>query len=148
MTRLDLWAGALVAALLCCACDYAAKWRDAQVAESHKLAQGDRITPPVRPPAKAADFVDDLPVEKAWPVLEYSEKGDNVRTKLLSTRDAEQTTLFVDQRLRDLGYASGDNISRLLEGASYSGKGKYSLIMVRVTMNSTGQVTVELTGAK
>jgi hypothetical protein len=144
MWRVTVRLCALAVVTLPISCDYAAKWRDVQVAESHELAQGDRITPPVSPPAEAEDLADDLPVEAAWPVLEYSESGGSVNAKLLSTRDAEQTTLFVDGRLRELGYESGDNLSRLLEGVTYRGKGKYAEIYAKVNMNSSEQVTVEL----
>src|SRR5688500_4841854 len=75
LTPLAWRLGALAVVFTLASCDYAAKWRDAQVAESHSLAQGDRIIPPVSPPAKAADLAGDLPVEASWPVLEYSASG-------------------------------------------------------------------------
>jgi hypothetical protein len=133
-------------ALLLTSCPWAAKFRDQQVAESHKLAEGDRITPPISPPAKVGDFADDLPADKAWPVLEYSDSGGTVSAKLLSTSSSEQTIQWVDNRLHEMGYESSDNISRMLEGVTYSGKGKYSSIYVKVDMNSSDQVTVELHG--
>jgi len=134
-------------ALTLASCKFASQWRDQQVAESHRLAQGDRITPPVSPPAKAADLAADLPVDAGWPVLEYSAGGRSVSAKLLSTQGAEQTTQWVDARMRAMGYDSGDNMSRLLEGATYSGKGKYAQIWAKVSMNSSEQVTLELKGS-
>ena len=136
------------AATLLTACPWAAKFRDQQVAESHKLAQGDRITPPVSPPASAADFEDDLPVDKTWPVLEYKDNGDSLNVKLLSTANAEQTITWVHGRFAQMGYATNDNMSRILEGTTYSGKGKFSQIYVKVDMNSSEQVTVTFTGTK
>jgi len=132
--------------LLLSSCPWAAKFRDQQVAESHKYAEGDRITPPVSPPAKAEDLADDLPVDKTWPVLEYSENNGTVTTKLLSTSTSEQTIQWVDGRLHEMGYESSDNISRMLEGVTYTGKGKYTSIQVKVDMNSSEQVTVALIG--
>ena len=137
----------LVGLLFLASCKFAGQWRDKQVAESHSLAQGDRIIPPVSPPAKAEDLADGLPVDKGWPVLEYNASGGTVNAKLLSTSTAEQTTEWVDSRLHAMGYDSGDNLSRLLDGVTYSGKGKYAQIYVKVGMNSSEQVTVELKGS-
>ena len=142
-----------VAATLACvtlltSCPWAAKFRDQQVAESHRLAQGDRITPPVSAPAKAEDFEDDLPIDKTWPVLEYKRDSAGVHLKLLSTANAEQTVVWVDGRLRQMGYESGDNMSRLLEGVTYAGKGKYSQIHVKVDLNGSEQVTVDILGTE
>jgi hypothetical protein len=129
-------------------CPWAAKFRDQQIAESHSLAQGDRITPPVSPPARAEEFEDDLPVDKTWPVLEYKEEIHSIHLKLLSNATAEQTITWIDGRLRQMGYQSGDNMSRMLEGVAYAGKGKYSQIHVKVDMNSSEQVTVDLNGTE
>jgi hypothetical protein len=140
----------LILALLCLltACPQAAKFRDQQIAESHKLAQGDRITPPVVPPAKAEDFEEELPVDKTWPVLTYLDEGGTLSVKLLSTANAEQTVQWIHNRFAQMGYATNDNFSRILEGVTYAGQGKYSQIYVKVDLNSSEQVTVELRGTK
>ena len=142
-----------VAALLLCVsvmlsagCPQMAKWRDSQVAESHTLAQGDKVVPPVTPPAKASDLAGNLPVDPSWLVYEYSDK-DGVDVKLISTAGAEKTTEWIDGKLHEMGYDSGDNMSRLLDGVSYSGKGKYSSIWIKVDMNSSDQVLVEERGS-
>src|SRR5687767_8468496 len=114
LTVLSWRLAALAVVFLLASCDYAAKWRDAQVAESHSLAQGDKIIPPVSPPAKAADLTDDLPVEASWPVLEYSASGGSVTAKLLSTAGAEQTAVWIHERFAQMGYATSDNFSRIL----------------------------------
>ncbi|MDQ3022822.1 MAG: hypothetical protein M3R04_00330 [bacterium] len=133
--------------LLLVGCNYANKWKNQQVATSHSIAAGNPVTPPATAPAKAKDLADDLPVDPAWQVYEYAENGSTVSVKLLSTNGAEGTTLWLDARLREMGYESGDNISRLLEGVTYSGKGKYENIFVKIGMNNDDQVTVELRGS-
>lgn len=138
----------LAFALLLASCPQAAKFRDQQIAESHSLAQGDRITPPVTAPAKAEDFEDDLPVDKTWPVLEYKEDPGSIHLKLLSNASAEQTITWIDGRLHTMGFESGDNLSRILEGVTYMGKGKYSRIYVKIDVNSSEQVTVDIKGTE
>jgi hypothetical protein len=138
----------LALTLLLTACPWAAKFRDQQVATSHQLAQGDRITPPLNPPARAEEFEDVLPVDKTWPVLEYTQNPGDIHLRLLSTATAEQTVTWVDSRLQTMGYASSDNLSRMLEGATYVGKGKYSQIYVKVDLNSSEQVTVDIKGTE
>jgi hypothetical protein len=129
-------------------CNYANKWKNSQIAESHAIAQGSKIAPPATPPAEAKDLAEDLPVDAAWQVYDYSEAGDTTSAKLISSVGAEQTTEYIDSRLHSMGYDSGDNLSRILEGVTYSGRGKYSSIYVKVDMNTADQVTVELRATK
>jgi hypothetical protein len=132
--------------LLATGCDEAKTFKQQQIKASNTIAQGSAITPPATPPARAEDLADDLPVDLAWTVLEYNDNGGQVTAKLLSTSSAEATTLFVHGWLEQRGYDSGDNLSRLLDGVTYTGQGKYKRIYAKVGLNTADEVTVELRG--
>jgi hypothetical protein len=137
--------GTLLCALA--GCDYASKWKNQQVATSHAIAQGDKVTPPATPPARAEDLGDDLPVYSLWKVIEYTEGDGTVMVKLLSNTGAGSTTIWLSDRLSQMGYENADNQSRLLDGVTCIGRGKYKNIWVKVDMNTSDQVTVELQGS-
>jgi hypothetical protein len=140
----------LLAAILLAGCDLIGQWRDSQVERSHKLAKGSEVTPPApgQELADAADYDDKLPLQKEWPIVEFSETSDNVRLVLLAGRDTAGTAMWVLGRLKELGYATDDNPSRLLEGGTFAGEGKYKSLYVKVTENTAGQCTVELAGTE
>jgi hypothetical protein len=150
------WSFLLCAGLLLApACDQLEGWRDSQVQQSHQAVQGSKVTPPAQPASVPDSVKDELPLDPSFTVLSYSAEGgghggpphqDNGGMTLtaLSPWDAEQTALWLVGRLGALGYDSGDNASRVLEGATYTRQtGSYTSLYVKLSLNTAKQCTVE-----
>jgi hypothetical protein len=134
----------LLAILLAASCDQLASWRDGQVAESKRIAKGSQIDPPAQPPSVPDSVRRELPLDGSFTVLTYTEQGGTASLTALSPWDAEKTALWLVGKLGELGYDSGDNASRVLEGATYAkGSGTYRSLYVKLSLNTSEQCTVE-----
>jgi hypothetical protein len=135
---------AILFAALLISCDQFDAWRDGQVAESKRIAKGSKIDPPAQPVSIPDSLRSELPLDGSFTVLTYSEQGGTASLTALSPWNAEKTALWLVQRLGELGYDSGDNASRVLEGATYSkGSGGYRSLYVKLGLNTSEQCTVE-----
>jgi hypothetical protein len=144
---------------LAASCDEARQWRDSQVAQSHKIAQGSKVTPPATPIEVPDSVRDELPLDSSFTILSYSgpgngggsppPQGDTVSLTAFSPWPAEQTALWLVARLGELGYDSGDNASRVLEGAEFHrDRGTYRTLYVKLGLNTAEQCTVEYRAGK
>jgi hypothetical protein len=144
-----LTVGLALTVTLVSSCDYIADWRDSQVDRSPMLAKGSRIDPPPKPVEVPGGLEDELPFNPTWTVLEYSDAGDNMSLRALSSQDAGATSLWLIQRLGELGFSTDDNASRLLEGATYTKTGgDWQSVQVKVDLNTSEQCIVELRAGK
>jgi hypothetical protein len=85
----------------------------------------------------------ELPLDDSFTILKYNE-GGVLLLDALSPWDALKTAQWMLARLGELGYDSGDNPSRLLEGATYlRGSGKYRELYIKVGLNTADQCTIE-----
>lgn len=134
----------LAALLLAASCNEVDEWRDGQIAESQRIAQGSQITPPEQPISVPDSLRRELPLDDSFTILSYSEAGGAHSVTALSPWKAEQTALWLVSKLGELGYDSGDNPSRVLEGATYQrSRGAYRSLYVKLSLNTSDQTTVE-----
>jgi hypothetical protein len=144
-----LGAATIAVLLLTSSCNEAKQWRDSQVAQSHQIAQGSKVTPPAAPITVPDSVRRELPLDDSFTVLSYSETGSNVTLTALSPWEAEKTALWLVGKLGELGYDSGDNASRVLEGAEYHrDRGTYRTLYVKLSLNTAEQCTVEYRAGK
>ena len=137
---------ALLATMLA-GCNQLAKWRNSQVAESHRIAEGSKITPPAQPLTLPSDVASALPLDPSFTVLSFSQTDSSVRVTLLSAWDAERTVQWLYADMQRRGYENQDNPSRMLEseGLEYTCTGaKYPNVRIRVGMNTAEQATVDI----
>jgi len=137
---------ALLATMLA-GCNKLAAWRNAQVAESHRIAQGSKITPPTPPITVPDDVRSALPIDPSFTVLSFSQTDSSVRVTLLSAWDTQRTTEWLYAEMQRRGYENQDNPSRMLEseGLEYTCTGaKYPNVRIRVGMNTAEQATVDI----
>lgn len=146
MGRLSVFA--LIACLvLLVGCNELAKWRASQIQTSHTAAQqGGPVVPPATPVTIPGSVLATLPIDESFTFTEYSRQGDTIHIKAISPWDAATTANWMLSRLAELGYDSGDNPSRILEGCDYMGseKTEYKSIRVKVDLNSSDQCLVEI----
>jgi hypothetical protein len=144
--------------LLASSCNEAKQWRDSQVAQSHQIAKGSTVTPPAIPIEVPSSVRRELPLDDSFTVLSYSGPGngggsppsqDAVLLTVLSPWGAEKTALWLVGKLGELGYDSGDNPSRVLEGTEFHrDRGTYRTLYAKLSLNTSEQCTVEYRGRK
>lgn len=133
--------------LLAAGCPQAARWRDAQIAQSQRLAQGQRVTPPAQPISIPKAVREELPLDDSFTITEFSGSAGNraVTVAGLSAWDTESTALWMIRKLGQLGYESDENPSEILNGAEYyHPKRRYRRLVVTVTMNTADQCILRL----
>jgi hypothetical protein len=135
-----------LALVLATGCKNIAKWRDQQIAESARVAQGSKITPPARPPVIPSDVRDALPLDPSFTILSYADNAGAVHVLALSAWETTQTAQWVSAWLQQQGYDSEDNPSQILSGMTFTKTGaRYESVKATVTLNTADQCTVELT---
>jgi len=147
MGRLARTLAVLIALGWLASCNLLANWRDSQIQASHTAAQqGGPVLPPPVPIVVPDSVLRDLPLDKSFTFLQYTKNGDNVEIKAISAWDAATTSNWMLARLTELGYDSGDNPSRILEGCDYYGNqgAKYKVIRAKVDLNASDQCLVEI----
>jgi hypothetical protein len=127
---------------LCCSCDEVGRWRDGQIATSNQLAKSGAIEPPEKPVEVPDSIRDDLPLGEQWTILSYADTGGKVSVRALTEDDTARVAFAMLGRLRELGYETDDNPSRILEGVIYSRKD--DKLYVRVELNSAEQSLITL----
>jgi len=134
----------LAACSLLSACNELKQWRNSQIQQSHKIAQGSSITPPAQPISVPDGVRKELPLDDSFTILSYSDSGDTVNLSALSAWDATTTAQWLVARLSELGYDSGDNPSRILEGVEYRReRGDFTALYIKLSLNTSDQCTVE-----
>ena len=137
--------GALLLLAAMSGCNKLATWRNQQVATSHQLAQGNKITPPSTPVQVPDDVRAELPLDPSFTTLSYSESGGEVRMSLLSAWDTTKTCEWLLTQMQQWGYEIGDNPSRILEGLDFTyEKAKYKRVRITVSLNTEDQTTVAI----
>jgi hypothetical protein len=130
--------------LLLAGCDQLKAWRNGQVRQMHQLAQGSKVTPPAQPVSVPDSVKDELPLDPTFTVLSYSGSSGSATLTALSPWDGTKTAEWLVARLGQLGYDSGDNASRILDGATYQKSGgAYHSLYVKLSLNTAEQCTVE-----
>jgi hypothetical protein len=150
MSRALITVGILLCLVQLTGCNLLAKWRDSQIQTSHTAAQqGGPVLPPATPITIPSGVLATLPLDQSFTFTDYSKQGDDVIVKAISAWDAATTANWMLARLAQLGYDSGDNPSRILEGCDYLGnsESKYKSIRVKVTLNSSDQCLVQISTA-
>jgi hypothetical protein len=130
-----------------CSCNILADWRDRQIKASHTAGRSLKpIEPPAVPIVVPDNVLETLPADKSFTFLNYAKSGDKVSLKAISPWDAETTSLWMLARLKELGYDSGDNPSRILEGCDFFGEMgvRYDSIWTRVDLNAAEQCLIEI----
>ena len=131
--------------LMVAACPKLGEWRDRQIATSSNLAQGQQIKKPQQAVSMPPETTEDLPINPSFTVLEYTEHGSHVHVSVLSAWDAQQTTIWLVGEMARRGYESGDNASRILEGATYyHDKARFESIWLKVNLNTASQCSIEM----
>ena len=128
-------------------CNEIAEWRDRQIQQSHTAAQqGGPVLPPAVPITVPGNVLESLPVNDSFTFTHYTKHGNIVELKAISPWDTATTSNWMLARLAELGYESGDNPSRILEGCDYFGGSEtvYSSIWAKVDLNSADQCLVEI----
>ena len=149
VVRLSLALAFLLVLFSLSACDMLANWRDNQVQSSHTYAQqGGHVLPPATPITIPQSIARDLPVDPSFTYTLYTDSGGNIFIDAISAWDTLTTTQWMIGKLAQLGYDSGDNASRILEGVDYSGSKntEYDRIHVKVTLNGSDQCVLEIRG--
>ena len=134
--------------LLTYGCDKVERWRDSQVRTSSELARGSEVTPPAQAVEVPDSVREDLPLREEWTILSYSEADGVHSVEALVESDPAAVSQDLHGRLAELGYATADNFSRILEGATYFGPGDFKSVFVRVTLNTSEQTLVTLRAAE
>jgi hypothetical protein len=137
--------------ILVTGCPQAAAWRDAQIAQSKSIAQGDRVEPPQPPIAVPKDVAAELPLHDTFIITQYTatSSADSVTVCALSQWDTEQTALWMLTELDRMGYQAEHNPSEVLNGLDvFNDQLEYQNLTVKVTMNNSGQCLVRLDAAK
>jgi len=153
-TSLGMAGAAALAALLlplATGCPQAARWRDAQIAQSQQIAQGQTVTPPAQPISVAADVRAELPLDDSFVITEYSATPGNREVTLaaISAWNIETTALWLTQELQRLDYESGENPSEILNGVEYlNSERRYQRLVVKATLNTADQCLVRLEAAE
>jgi len=150
-TSLILTCCAALAVLLCGGCPQMARWRDAQIAQSQQIAQGQKIAPPAQPISVPGSVREELPLDDSFVITEYSASAGNreVTVAAISAWDTEQTATWMISKLREMGYDSGENPSEILNGVEYyNADRRYQRLTVKVTLNTADQCLVRLEAAK
>jgi len=138
---------------LLASCNQLKHWRNGQIQQSRKIAQGSAVTPPAQPPSVPDSVREQLPLDASFTILSYSgggsgtapSTGGTVSLTALSAWDATATAQWLVAKLGALGYDSGDNPSRVLDGAEYHrDSGDYHTLYVKLSLNTAEQCTVEL----
>lgn len=88
----------------------------------------------------------ELPLDSSFVIDSVQQlPGGNYAIEATSSQDTLQTSTLLISRLQQLGYETGDNPSRILEGASYSKpQGKVRELEVRVSLETDGSCRVYL----
>ncbi len=126
-------------------CNELAEWRDNQIKTSHDLVNANKLIPPDPPITIPSKIANQLPWKADFVAITYSAERGEVLITALAPEDTLITTKWMLTRLAQLGYDSGDNPSRILEGVEYtSDNATYGSLYVKVTMNVHEQCSVEL----
>jgi hypothetical protein len=88
-----------------------------------------------------------LPIDPSYNVVSYSYLNGEVHAYLTTSQNAMDTTTAVVQRLAELGYDSGDNPSRILEGVEYTSEtAAFKRLRVKVTLTDEETCVIQLDG--
>ena len=88
----------------------------------------------------------ELPLDARFTIEALNEQqGGVVELEAISSDDLLETSKYLVSSLARLGYESGDNASRILEGVTYSkDSGKVRELFVKLTQDNDGKVRVIL----
>lgn len=125
-------------------CNELDEWRAGQIKASGDAARGSAVEAPETPVEVPSGVRRELPLHDDWTILSYSDASGLPHVRALSTDDTTPIALYLLQRLGELGYEPGDNVSRILEGTVYSGRGRYTNLFVRVELNTSEQTLITL----
>lgn len=129
-------------------CNELKDWRDSQIRQSHSAASAGKLIAPAQPISIPASITKELPWDPGFVVVTFHESREGVAITALSPWDTLQTSKWMLTRLWHLGYDSGDNPSRILEGVEYASQAaKFPKLFVKVTMNTHEQCIVEYSGS-
>jgi hypothetical protein len=146
--KLPDWAcglGCLVLVAGLTGCNLLADWRDSQVSKSGAATSSGQVQPPAQPLSIPAGVASALPVPDNSTVVMYMEGGGATTISLISPWDTLATCNWMLGRLQELGYDSGDNPSRILEGVEYSNsRAKFPRVKVQVTLNTSDQCLIDI----
>ena len=137
--------------LLLTGCPQAARWRDAQIAQSQSIAKGDAVDVPQQPVVVPQKVARELPLHESFIITKYTatKNGDAVVVAALSQWDTERTAIWLLEELGKLEYETDENPSEVLNGIEcYSTRRKYEKLKATVTLNNSGQCLVRLEAAK
>lgn len=149
LPKISLWLA--IGLLLLAGCPQAAKWRDAQIAQSKTIAKGDAVDIPQQPITVPAKVAAELPLHGSFIITQYSAsaKADSVTVCALSQWDTEQTAVWMLSELARLEYQADQNPSELLNGIEcYNPDRRYARLKATVTMNNSGQCLLRLEAAE
>ena len=128
-----------------CGCDLLAGWRDSQVRQSSAAATAGKVVPPQQPVKIPKNLERALPVPEGATVVSFLDGGGVASIHLISPVDTLETCNWMLGRLQQLGYDSGDNPSRVLEGVEFhNARARYPRLYVEVSLNTHDQCTIEL----
>lgn len=146
---------AVLSVVAICSCQKLEGWRNKQIQQIHQGASSNnRLTPPTQPIEIPEKDLGDFPADPSFVIVVYSTLGNTTDFQAISGWDAEQTVIWYHTKLNQLGYDSGDNISRILDGATYFPQQDvrpspaFDEIYVKVSMNTSDQVVIEVKATK
>ena len=138
----------LVVCALSVACNELKDWRNSQIQQSHSAASAGKLAAPAQVINVPTSLTNKLPWDPRFEVVSYSDTGGQFTLTAISPWNTLQTTKWMLTKLSQLGYDSGDNPSRILEGVEYSNpSAKISRLFVKVTLNTHKQCSIELSGS-